>query len=297
MDKTKSGITEGVVSVIINTLLFALKFWAGMITGSLALIADSWHTLSDSISSVIVIIAAKLSARKADKEHPFGYGRWEQIATLFIAVFLGMIAYDFGKSSIAQFLNRAKVQFGTAAIVVTIISIVVKELLAQYAFSLAKKTGNDSIRADGWHHRTDALSSVVVLIGILFANQFWWIDSAMGFIIALMILYASFIILKDVINKLLGEEPNREFIDNLTKDIVNYYEEDFLLHHLHIHDYISHRELTCHIRLNKDLSIENGHEIASAIERHIKDKYNMMATIHIEPLIYERQRIRPENPA
>ena len=291
--REKAGITEGIVSVIINSILFAAKFWVGILTGSLALIADAWHTLSDSISSVIVIIGTKLSAKKADKDHPFGHGRWDQITAIFIAVFLGIIAYDFAKESIEQFTERTHVEFGILAIVVTAASIIVKELLAQYAFYLARKTGNESVRADGWHHRTDALSSIIVLAGILFAGHFWWIDSVLGFIIALMIFYATVKILKDAINKMLGEKPSQEFIDSLTHEIIKFYDDDLQLHHLHLHNYITHKELTLHIRLNKDLSIENGHEIASAIEKLIMDKYHISSTIHVEPIRDELSAYKP----
>ena len=284
MDKTRAGYVEGTVSIIINSVLFILKIWVSIITGSIALAADAWHTLSDSLSSVVVVIAAKLGAKKADKEHPFGHGRWEQIASIFIAFILGMIAFGFFENSIIQLNDKEKVEYGIIAIVVTVVSIIVKELLAQYAFYIARKTGNSSVKADGWHHRSDSLSSVVVLVGILFAKQFWWIDSALGIIIALMLFYAAFVILKEEITKILGEEPSQELIDEITKEIKNIYNNDLDIHHFHIHNYISHKELTFHIRLNKDLTIGNGHEIATKIEKTIMDKFNMSVTIHVEPL-------------
>ena len=284
MNKTKAGYTEGIVSIIINTVLFVLKMWASIATGSIALAADAWHTLTDSISSLVLIVAIKLSTKKADKEHPFGYGRWEQIASIFIAFILGIIAYDFLNDSIVQFNNKEKVEYGTIAVVVTIISIVVKELLAQYAFYIARKTDNIGVKADGWHHRSDALSSVVVLIGILFAKQFWWIDSVLGMIIALMLFYATFKILKETTTKLLGEEPSQDLIDKIQDEVMKAYNEDLKLHHFHIHNYIVHKELTLHIRLKKDLTIENGHQIATNIEKIIKEKFDIEATIHVEPL-------------
>ena len=282
---------EGVISIIVNAALFLLKLWAGMMIGSIALIADAWHTMSDSISSIFLVIAVKLSGKKPDEEHPFGHGRWEQIGAIFIAVALGIIAYDFGKQSVESFINREQVVYGTVAIIVTIISIILKEILAQYAFYIAKKTGNDAVKADAWHHRTDSLSSVIVLIGILFAKQFWWIDSVLGFIIALTIAWATYEILKNAINKMLGETPGKEFTDAVTKEIIGYYDEDLQLHHLHIHNYISHKELTMHIRLNKNLTIEHGHEIASAIEKLVQDKFGMMTTIHVEPILYDYKKI------
>jgi cation diffusion facilitator family transporter len=284
MDKTKAGYIEGTVSTIINTALFILKIWVSIITGSIALAADAWHTLSDSISSIVVIVAAKLGSKKADKEHPFGHGRWEQIASIFIAFILGMIAFGFLESSVIQLSEKERVEYGTMAIIVTVISIVVKELLAQYAFHVGRKTGNSAVKADGWHHRSDALSSVVVLAGILFAKQFWWIDSALGIIIALMLLYATFIILKEAITKILGEEPSDDLIGKVTKEIHNIYNHDLDIHHFHIHNYISHKELTFHIRLDKNLTIGNGHEVATEIEKTIMDKFNMAVTIHVEPL-------------
>jgi cation diffusion facilitator family transporter len=283
MDKSKVGYLEGIISVIGNSILFILKFWAGVVTGSIALTADAWHTLSDSLSSIIVIIAVKLSSKKPDDEHPFGHGRWEQIAALFIAFLLGIIAFGFLKDSIVQFKNNESTEFGTIAIVVTIISVVAKEALAQYAFYLGRKTDNVSIKADGWHHRTDALSSILVLIGILIANRFWWIDSVLGGIISLMLFYATYQIAKEAINKLLGEKPDSKLVEKIKHSIKQYSSEDIQPHHFHIHNYVRHQELTLHIKLKNSLSIEEGHKIASDIERIIYQQFGIISTVHVEP--------------
>jgi cation diffusion facilitator family transporter len=283
MDKTKAGYLEGIISVGVNSVLFILKFWAGVVTGSIALTADAWHTLSDSLSSIVVIIAAKLSSKKPDKEHPFGHGRWEQIAALFISFLLGLIAFGFLKDSIVQFRNHESIQFGPLAIGVTIVSIIMKEALAQYAFYIGRKTDNVSIKADGWHHRTDALSSVVVLIGILFASQFWWMDSVLGAIISLMLFYATYQIAKEAVGKLLGEKPSSELIENIKNAIQQYDVEDMQFHHFHIHNYVGHQELTFHIKLKSDLSIEEGHRIATEIEEIIHKQFGIISTVHVEP--------------
>jgi cation diffusion facilitator family transporter len=284
MDKTRAGYAEGIVSIVVNIALFAIKFWAGIVSNSIALIADAWHTLSDSISSVVVVIAVKLSSRKADKEHPFGHGRWEQIASIFIAFILGIIAFDFLKNSYYQFKNQESAQFGKVAIVVTAISILVKEALAQYAYYIARKTDNLSVKADGWHHRSDALSSVVVLAGIIFAKKLWWMDSALGAIIALMLFYAALMIVHEAITKLLGEDPSVDLVEKITNEAKAVYDSDMYLHHFHIHNYIHHHELTFHIRLDPKMSIKEGHKIASEIEKRIFNQYGIMATIHVEPL-------------
>lgn len=284
MDKTKAGYLEGVVSIIINSILFVLKFWAGVVTGSIALTADAWHTLSDSISSIVVVIGVKLSSKKADKDHPFGHGRWEQIAALFIAFILAIIAFDFLKNSIERFMDHQATTFGTLAIVVTIISIVVKEALAQYAFYIGRITKNISIKADGWHHRTDALSSVVVLVGIFFAKYYWWIDSILGIIISLILFYATYEIAKEAIIKLLGEKPTPELIDQINTSVRKLYGKDLDLHHFHIHNYISNQELTFHMKLEGEISISKGHQIATEIENVILEEYGITATIHVEPM-------------
>ncbi|NLV19772.1 MAG: cation transporter [Bacteroidetes bacterium] len=286
MDKQRAGYLEGVISVIANCILFGLKFWAGVVTGSIALTADAWHTLSDSLSSIIVIVAVKLSSKKPDTEHPFGHGRWEQIAALFIAFLLGIIAFDFLKDSYTHFKNHESTEFGIIAILVTITSILVKEALAQYAFYIGRKTENVSVKADGWHHRTDALSSVLVLVGILFANQFWWIDSVLGAIISLMLFYATYQIAKEAINKLLGEKPSSELIEKIRKSIQKYDSENIQLHHFHIHNYVGHQELTFHIKLRNDLSIEEGHRIATEIENIIYEEFGIVSTIHVEPITF-----------
>jgi len=231
-----------------------------------------------------LLLAQSYHRKKADKEHPFGHGRWEQIASFFIAIILGIIAYDFLKNAIIRLDSREKVEYGTLAITVTIVSIVVKELLAQYAFYIGRKTGNASVKADGWHHRSDALSSIVVLIGIVFAKQFWWIDGVLGIIIALMLFYATFVIMKETITKLLGERPEQDLIDKINNEVKKIYPNDLRIHHLHVHNYVLHKELTLHIRLDENITIGEGHTIATRIEDMIQEQFDMAATVHVEPL-------------
>jgi len=282
--RDRLGYIEGLVSVVVNVLLFALKYWAGIVSGSIALIADAWHTMSDSLSSIIVIIGVKLSSRKPDKKHPFGHGRWEQVSAIFIGFLLVIIAYEFARESIEKFNAHEQANFGTVAIVATIISILVKEALAQYAFWIGRKTDNTSIRADGWHHRTDALSSVVVLIGIFFRNKFWWMDSILGICISLMLFYAVFDIVRDAISKILGEEPSKELLIKVKAIIGSTVEQELNAHHFHIHQYGHHKELTFHIKVDENISIKEGHELATRIEFEILIKLDIQATIHIEPV-------------
>ena len=289
MNKSKAQVTEGIVSLVVNAALFAVKFWAGIATGSIAIVADAWHTLSDTLASIFVLFAVKLSTKKADKEHPFGHGRWEQIASIFVALILGIVAWDFLRNSVTKFNSRESVVFGKLAIAITALSIVVKELLAQFAFYLARKTGNLVIKADAWHHRSDTLSSIAVLAGILcsifFGEKLWWMDSVLGAIIALMLAYAGFKIIKEAIDKILGEQADPKLVDRIQDEIKKIYSNDLHIHHIHIHNYVLHQELTLHIRLDKNLTIEESHKTASAIEEMLQRQFDMTATIHVEPLL------------
>jgi len=289
MDKKRASFLEGTISILVNIALFAFKYWAGVVSGSIALMADAWHTLSDSISSLVVILGAKLSSKKADTDHPFGHGRWELVSSIIIAVFLGVIGIGFITDSVSSLSTKESANFGTLAIVVTIASIITKELLAQYAFFLGKKSGSSAVKADGWHHRTDALSSLVILVGILFKNLFWWIDAALGIIVSLMIFYAAYKILMESVSKILGEEPSEELIGEVKSHIRSLYAYDLYPHHFHIHNYISSQELTFHIKIDNHLSVEAGHGIATTIEELLHEKMALSTTIHLEPIHYKHK--------
>ena len=288
LSREQAQIRAGILSILVNTVLFGIKLWVGLVTGSIALMADAWHTMSDSLTSVMMIPAAKLAAKKPDKSHPFGHGRWELIASMLMAFVLGAIALEFFTSSIERFRDRESVIFGTLALVITIVSIVLKEGLAQYEFHLGRKYKNPVITADAWHSRTDSISSVAILLGIIITKirpGLWWMDSVLGIICALVIFYAAFEIMRDVITKILGEEPKQEFIEELIDEIKKVYGNDLCLHHFHIHNYITHKELTFHIRLDKEMTIEESHAIATGIENMIENKFHTSTTIHIDPMI------------
>jgi cation diffusion facilitator family transporter len=274
----------GWLSIFVNTVLFVLKYWAGIITGSIALIADAWHTLSDSISSIVLLFGIRFAKKPADKEHPFGHGRYELVSALTIGAILGLIGYSFLLGSIEKLKEHETAQFGLAAIIVTIVSILGKEGLAQYAFFIGKQSNNQAVTADAWHHRSDALSSVIILLGIVFGSRFWWIDGVLGIIVCLLIFYASYKICSDAINQLLGEKPDEKTIRQIRDITFQIADRELYLHHTHIHTYGDHKEITFHIRLPSTMTLEEAHKIATKIEHRIQEELNIQATIHMEPL-------------
>jgi cation diffusion facilitator family transporter len=281
--KNLLSYSEGWISIGVNILLFGLKFWAGIVSGSVAIIADAWHTLTDSVSSVIVLIGVKVSKKPPDKHHPFGHGRAELISTLFIAFLLGWVAIHFAAESIEKLRHHEPADFGTIAIIVTIVSVVLKEVLARYAFWVGRKTGFKSIKADGLHHRTDAISSLVILIGILFGRLYWWVDGVLGIAVSVMILYSGYKIMQEAISSLLGKEADPDFIEKIKKIADSGTEMDIHVHNFRLHDYVNHKELTCHIMLPKEMKLEDAHKIVTMIEDGIYKETFIETTIHIDP--------------
>jgi len=280
----KIASRAGWVSIITNTLLFGLKYWAGIVSGSIAIIVDAWHTLSDSISSVIVLISIRISNRPPDKRHPFGHGRADLVAAIIIGVILGVIAVNFFFESVQRLRERESVEYGAVALIAVIASIVMKEFLAQYAFFAGKKSKNTALMADAWHHRSDALSSVLILIGIFISKYFWWIDGVLGILVTLLLLYATYQILNASISSILGEEPDDDLLKQVEEIIAAGHPDSLCAHHFHLHKYGEHRELTFHIMLPENFTLTQAHDIATRMEDEIREKLGIEATIHMEPL-------------
>jgi cation diffusion facilitator family transporter len=280
--KYNSAKFAGYLAIGGNSLLFVLKIWAGIITGSVALVADAWHTLSDSLSSLILLIGLYFSSKPADKDHPFGHGRAEIIASLAIGFILVLIALNFLYESITRILERQITDYGLFAIIATSISLISKEIMARVSFSAAKIEKLKSLRADGWHHRSDALTSAVILIGIFLGNHIWFIDGALGIFVSVMIMVLAYRIVIESINPLLGEKADEDLIgkiNNISKEI---YQGDLFLHHFHLHRYGNHTEITFHIKLPGNYNLEDANKITSVFIKKIKTDLNIFATIYID---------------
>lgn len=282
------GYLEGAISIFLNTLLFGLKYWVGMQTFSIAIIADAWHTLSDSLTSLVVIIGFKISSKPADKEHPFGHGQAEVVSSVIIGTMLAIVGFNFLIASIQRFNNQQSAVYSTLAIIVFVISVIVKEGLAQFSIRTGKKINASSLVADGWHHRSDALVSLMVLAGIFAGRYFWWVDSVMGIIVSLVIFYTTYLILKESINILIGKIPAEDFKKEIEKIVTDCASQDVLLHHLHCHRYGDNKELTFHIRLPAKTKLAEAHRITDKLENKIREKMGIETTIHMEPIIDEK---------
>jgi len=282
--KTYLGYLEGTISIILNTLLFGVKYWIGIKTLSVAIIADAWHTFSDSLTSLVVIIGFKISSKPADDKHPYGHGRAELISSIIIGTLLGIVGFNFLTISIQRFVNQQSASYHNLAIIVFVSSVIIKEGLAQFSIRAGKKINSRSLMADGWHHRSDAIVSFLIIIGIYLGEHLWWVDSIMGIMVSLLIFYTTYNILKGSISSLIGEEPSESILSEIQEIVASNTFRDIKLHHLHFHTYGDNKELTFHIRLPADMKLEDAHQIATRLEKKIKEEKDIDTTIHIEPL-------------
>lgn len=273
----------GWISILANTLLFVVKLWAGILTGSVALSADAWHTLSDSASSLLVLFGGRTARMPADGEHPFGHGRADLIVGVAIGAVLGWVGVSFIFQAIERLGTGEPVEYGIIGVVVTLVSLIVKEGLAQYAFLGARRAGSGALRADAWHHRSDALSSLVILVGILFAGRFTYTDSILGFAVAGFLFFAAYRIIHSCSLPLLGESPSHQAVSRV-RGIAR--ETNAVLdnvHHVHIHRYGNHTELTCHVHIDGNMSVAEAHDVVDEFEQALRERMGVEPTVHVDP--------------
>lgn len=270
-------------SIILNIIIFMLKYYAGIQADSLAMIADAWHSLSDSITSVVVLFGYWYANKPADYEHPFGHGRAEPVVAIIVATLLAVIGFSFISDAYERLQNQVVVTYSTNAIIMFTITIVIKELMATASIIVGKKTHSESLIADGWHHRTDAISTVVIVVGAIFGGGLWWIDSAMTFLVSLMLFWVAYKIIISSTNTLLGENPSHELKDRIMRIAKDVNPAITSVHHFRLHNYGEHKELNIDIRLPSEMSVLDAHVIASAVEKSILFQLKIKTTVHIEP--------------
>ncbi|MBU1076521.1 MAG: cation diffusion facilitator family transporter [Spirochaetes bacterium] len=283
-DKPKHlAYIAGVLSLIINIFLFAVKYYIGSRIDSIAMQADAWHTLSDTLTSIVFLVGFWFSNKKADKEHPFGHGRAEPIAAIVIGTLLAVVGAGFFNESIIRLKSFQMVHYTRMAILIFSVSVLIKEAMALFSFWVSKKINSQALHADAWHHRSDAITTVIIVAGALVGKYILWIDSIMGIAVSLFIIYTAYTILKENISSLLGKGQDALFEKNLRKLIKEITPVASTVHHCHLHQYGDHIELTCHIKFPGNMEITEVHDIVTKIEKKIQKKMNITATIHMEP--------------
>lgn len=284
--RAKYGYLEGWVSIAGNSILFILKLILCLYINSIALIADAFHTLSDVGTSGVVIFGFKISKKQPDKKHPFGHGRVEYVSTLIIAILLVITGLGFIQQSIGRIIKSATIvnqEFAVIIGIIVIISSVVKELMAQFSFSIGEKIKSDILIADAWHHRSDVFASIGVGISIIASTYgFPRLDPIFGIIVSMIIIYVGVNLVRMASHLLIGLAPDREIvagIKNIASSIVGIKG----IHDVSIHDYGTSKVISLHAEVENDLSLDEAHAIADNIEDRINREMNYSTIVHLEP--------------
>lgn len=280
------------IGSIVNLLLTAIKIIAGIVGKSGAMIADGIHSLSDLASDIVVLIFVPIAGRAKDKNHQYGHGKFETLATLVVSLILMFVAIrlvtNSTKSIISALSGNILPKPGYIALAAAIISIVSKEILYQYTALVARRTNSSVCKANAWHHRSDALSSIGSLVGIggavILGNRWTILDPVAAVIIGLMILFVAIKMAKapieELMEKSLDEETEKEICNVIlaTEGVQN-------MHNLKTRRNGQSKIIDCHIRVKRTISIVEAHDIATNVEKNLKHKFGneTQTSIHIEP--------------
>jgi cation diffusion facilitator family transporter len=211
------GVKVSVISILVNILLSVFKMVAGVVSHSSAMISDAVHSASDVFSSIVVIIGLNISHKEPDKEHPYGHERLESICALFLAIILVATGFGIGITGVKNIIYGTFSEVTSSlALISAIVSIVVKEMQYQYTKVIAKRQHSDSLMADAWHHRSDALSSVGSSVGVIGSMLGVPIlDSIASIVISFFVIHAGYEILKEAINKLVDKSCDDDTVKHI----------------------------------------------------------------------------------
>ncbi|MCL2097223.1 MAG: cation diffusion facilitator family transporter [Bacteroidales bacterium] len=280
------------VGGIVNLLLMLFKFFAGIAGRSSAMIADAVHSLSDFATDIVVLVFVRISGKPKDKNHKYGHGKFETLATLIIGFILllvgGGIAWD-GISNIMQVLKGEVLPSpGVLALVAALVSILMKEALYWYTVIVGKKVNSMAVVANAWHHRSDALSSIAAAVGIggaLLLGEKWTIlDPLAALVVSLFIILVALRLMKPCLDELM-EKSLPEKVEQEIVSIVNTFEQVGDLHNLRTRKIGNTYAIEFHIRMDGTLPLQEAHQIITDIEMKLRNYYgaDTHVVVHLEP--------------
>ncbi|NJE25630.1 cation transporter [Thermococcus sp. MV5] len=272
-----------IVSIVGNIVLGIAKIIVGALHSSLALISDGIHSLSDVVTSVVGYLGVKIASKPADQSHPFGHSRFESLFAFFMGVLLFLVAYEIGRDALERIIERHVIKVNVLMIGITVVSIISKEMMTRYSLRVGKKLGNQIVIVDAYHHRSDALSSVVVLVG-LFLQKFGisYGDSIAGIIVAFFIAKVAFEIVVKNINHLTGVSPPEDIYRRIVEKVMSV-EGVKGMHDLRAH-YVGPRlHVEVHIEVLPELTLKEAHDISEEVKKRIEEVEEVeTAFIHID---------------
>lgn len=293
--RSSYGTLVSVVGIVLNLILFAAKFTVGTLFGSVSITADAVNNLSDAGSQIISLISFRISAKPADREHPFGHARIEYVASMIVSFLILLIGFELIKESISKILDPVLPERSWVAVGVLGGSILVKLWLGLFNRKIGKRIDSTVMRATAADCLSDALSTTAVLIStlilLLFPSVTVNLDAYMGVIVAIMILIAGVKILNETKNSILGQSPSHEIVEQIT-DIVESTPGTLGLHDLVVHNYgVGHVIAALHVEVDGKADIFETHDMIDNIERKLRHDCGIEATIHMDPIVTDDERV------
>lgn len=286
------GMLCSIVGILLNIFLFAIKYFAGIISGSIAITADAFNNLSDAGSSVITLIGFKFAGMKPDLEHPFGHGRVEYISGFAVSVMIILMGAELLKSSINKIFHPESIDTTVVSFIILIVSILVKLYMSLYNSKIGDKIESAGMKATATDSKSDCIATSVVLISMLIAKFTGVnIDAYAGLLVAGFILYAGYDAAKETLSPLLGQIPEKSLVDSIEK-IVMSYDEIVGIHDLVVHDYGPGRlMISLHAEVPGNGDIFILHDAIDRAEIELNEKLNCEAVIHLDPIDTDNEEV------
>lgn len=288
------GALSGVVGIALNLLLFAGKLAAALVSGSVAVLADAFNNLSDAGSSIVTLIGFKLSGKKPDPEHPFGHGRVEYVAGFVVSVFIIVMGFELARSSFTGIRSPKPVAYSTMIVGILIASICVKLYMALYNTRLAKLFTSPTMNAAARDSLSDVCATGAVLIALLISHRTGiQLDSYMGLVVSLFILYSGVTSARDTLAPLLGTPPSKELVDEIERIVLSHKPPISGMHDLVVHNYGPGRlMISLHAEVPSDIGVFDAHCIIDDLENELAEKLNCEAVIHFDPVDTDDEQLK-----
>lgn len=280
------GKLSGVVGIVCNMILFALKLLVGTVSGSVSITADAMNNLSDATSAIVTLVGFKLAEKPADEDHPYGHARYEYLSGLAVAAMIVVIGFELAKTSVQKIFAPAAVEFSVPVAIVLLGSIGVKLWLCLFNRGLGKRIESSALLATSADSRNDAISTAAVLLAaVIELLTHWRIDGYMGLAVALFILYSGAMLAKDTISPLLGETASPE-LRELIVGVVTAQPKVLGYHDLMVHDYgPGQRFASMHVEMDVTEDPLECHEMIDNLERECLRMHNVHLVLHYDPVV------------
>ena len=283
--RNQYGVLTGIMGIVLNLLLFAGKFLAGILTASIAVTADAFNNLSDAGTSIITMVGFKIAGMPADDEHPFGHGRVEYVAGLLVSIVIIIMGFELGKGSIEKIFNPEEITFSALSLGILVASVLVKLYICLYNRKIGKLINSATMKATAIYSLSDCISTISVIIGlVVFLIWNVNIDGYVGLLVAVFIFKTGIGAVKESLTPLLGEKADEEYIMDIKKSILSY-DNIVGVHDLIVHNYgVGENVISLHAEVPATMGFMEAHEMIDMIENDLKKKYASCVTIHMDPV-------------